>query len=64
MRIFQDVCGRTTMLKLLTTDNTGFAAMLTGSSGPPLDFGSKVRDAVTALAEACPPEHAAAGMRA
>ena len=62
--IFQDVCGRTTMLDLLVNDTSGIAAMMTGNAGPRVDFGQKVKDAVAALKEACPADHAAFGMRA
>ena len=42
------------MLELIVNDTTGKTAMMTGASGPPLDFGQKVRDAVKDLRQACP----------
>lgn len=52
------------MLKLLVNDTRGITAMMTGNTGPPVDFGQKVKDAVKALDEACPEEHFVAGLRA
>jgi hypothetical protein len=46
----------------MVNDTTGKAAMITGSSGPPLDFGKRVKDAVNALQEACPEDHVMARM--
>ncbi|TVY18708.1 hypothetical protein LARI1_G003850 [Lachnellula arida] len=60
--VFQDVCSRTMMLDLLVNDTSGKTAMLTGNTGPPLDFGQKVKDAVKALEAACPDDAVMAGM--
>jgi hypothetical protein len=49
------------MVDMMANDTSGRIAMMTGSRGPPLDFGQKVKDAVKALREACPEEHFMAG---
>jgi hypothetical protein len=49
------------MVDMMANDTSGRTAMMTGNSGPPLDFGQKVKDAVKALREACPEEHFMAG---
>jgi hypothetical protein len=50
------------MVDMMVNDTTGKTAMITGNSGPPLDFGKRVKDAVKALQEACPEDHVMAGM--
>jgi hypothetical protein len=49
------------MVDMMVNDTTGRTAMMTGSRGPPVDFGQKVKDAVKALRGACPEEHFMAG---
>jgi hypothetical protein len=58
------VCGRTLTLKLLVNDTDGVMTMMTGNAVSRFDFGQKVRDAVAALQEACPADHALLGLRA
>lgn len=60
--MFQEVCGRTFMIDMMVNDTSGKTAMITGNSGPPLDFGKRIKDAVKALQEACPEDHIMAGM--
>jgi hypothetical protein len=62
LKTFQDVCSRTMMLEMIVNDTSGKMAMMTGSTGPALDFGQRVKDAVKALNAACPEEHVMAGM--
>jgi hypothetical protein len=62
LKCFQEVCGRTMMLDMLVNDTTGRTAMMTGNTGPAVDFGQNVKDAVKALVDVCPPEHVMAGM--
>ena len=50
------------MLDILVNDTSGKTAMMTGNTGPPLDFGQKVKDAVKALEDACPNDAVMAGM--
>jgi len=62
LKTFQDVCGRTMMLQLLVNDTTGKTDLMTGNTGPPLNFGKRVKDAVKALMDVCPEEHFMAGL--
>ena len=41
--------GRNMMAQMMITDTTGKTAMLTGSSGPPVDFGSDAKEKVRSL---------------
>jgi hypothetical protein len=50
------------MLDLLVNDTTGQMGMITGNTGPAVDFGPKVKDAVKALQKACPEKHFMAGL--
>jgi len=50
------------MVEMMVNDTSGRSAMITGQSGPPLDFGKRIKDAVAALQGACPEEYAMAGM--
>jgi len=51
------------MVQLLVNDTTGKTAMITGNTGPEVDFGQRVKNAVNALMEVCPSEHFMAGLR-
>ncbi|KUJ07879.1 uncharacterized protein LY89DRAFT_630932 [Mollisia scopiformis] len=62
VKVFRDVCSRTVMLEMMVNDTSGRTAMMTGNSGPAVDFGQRVKDAVKALMEACPEDHVLAGM--
>ncbi|KAK8909034.1 hypothetical protein QC760_003372 [Botrytis cinerea] len=62
LKVFQEVCGRTMMLNMIVTDTTGRMAMMMGSSGPSVDYGDNVRQAVKALEAVVPQEHLMAGM--
>ena len=62
LKVFQEVCGRTMMLNMIVTDTTGRMAMMMGSSGPSVDYGDDVRQAVKALEAVVPQEHLMAGM--
>lgn len=62
LKVFQEVCGRTMMLNMIVTDTTGRMAMTMGSSGPSVDYGDNVRQAVKALEAVVPQEHLMAGM--
>ncbi|KAM0162929.1 hypothetical protein ACHAQE_003504 [Botrytis cinerea] len=62
LKVFQEVCGRTMMLNMIITDTTGRMAMMMGSSGPSVDYGDNVRQAVKALEAVVPQEHLMAGM--
>jgi hypothetical protein len=50
------------MTKILINDTSGKSAMLTGSSGTPIDFGSRCREMVEHLLRATPPQNMLAGM--
>ncbi|TAQ83483.1 hypothetical protein B7494_g8190 [Chlorociboria aeruginascens] len=63
-KIFQEVYGRTIMLNLLVNDTSGMNAMMTDSSGPPIDFGRAIKDAVAELERVVPEEHMMAGTTA
>ncbi|OBT83873.1 hypothetical protein VE02_06132 [Pseudogymnoascus sp. 03VT05] len=47
--VYDDVVGRIMMAQMMITDTTGKTAMLTGSSGPPVDFGSDAKEKVRSL---------------
>ncbi|KAI9648678.1 hypothetical protein NHQ30_003316 [Ciborinia camelliae] len=49
LKVFQEVCGRTLMLKMIVTDTTGRMTRMTGNSGPPIDYGDNVKQAVEGL---------------
>ncbi|KFY17001.1 hypothetical protein V492_00966 [Pseudogymnoascus sp. VKM F-4246] len=48
-KVYDDVVGRNMMAQMMITDTTGKTAMLTGSSGPPVDFGADAKEKVRAL---------------
>ncbi|OBT93999.1 hypothetical protein VE01_07129 [Pseudogymnoascus verrucosus] len=48
-KVYDDVVGRNMMAQMMVTDTTGKTAMLTGSSGPPVDFGSNAKEKVRSL---------------
>ncbi|TEY71236.1 hypothetical protein BOTCAL_0098g00250 [Botryotinia calthae] len=62
LKVFQEVCGRTMMLNVIVTDTTGRMAMMMESSGPSVDYGDDVRQAVKGLEAVVPQEHLMAGM--
>ncbi|KAJ8066468.1 hypothetical protein OCU04_005528 [Sclerotinia nivalis] len=62
LKVFQEVCGRTMMLKMIVNDTSGRMAVMTGSSGPPIDYGDNVKQAVKNLEAVVPKEHLLAGM--
>ncbi|KAF7934511.1 hypothetical protein BELL_0311g00090 [Botrytis elliptica] len=62
LKVFQEVCARTLMLKMIVTDTTGRLKMMMGSAGPSVDFGENVRQAVRELEAVIPKEHMVAGM--
>lgn len=63
MKVFAEACGRTMMLQLLVEDKSGKTAMLTGQSGPPLDFGPKVKEAVENQMKTVPSNYFMAGLQ-
>lgn len=52
------------MLDMMVNDTSGRTAMITGNTGPAVNFGRRVKDAVKALRDACPDEHFMAGLMA
>ena len=50
------------MVDMMVNDTSGKAAMITGQSCAPLDFGKRGKDAVVVLQTACPEEYVMAGM--
>ncbi|KFY72022.1 hypothetical protein V499_07791 [Pseudogymnoascus sp. VKM F-103] len=48
-KVYDDVVGRNMMAQMMVTDTTAKTAMLTGSSGPPVDFGSNAKEKVRSL---------------
>ncbi len=52
------------MLDMMVNDTSGRTAMITGNTGPAVNFGPRVKDAVKALRDACPDEHFMAGLMA
>ncbi|KFY17697.1 hypothetical protein V491_04951 [Pseudogymnoascus sp. VKM F-3775] len=48
-QVYQDVVGRNMMAQMMITDTSGKTAMLTGNSGPPVDFGTDAKEKVRAL---------------
>ncbi|PQE15909.1 hypothetical protein CJF31_00008501 [Rutstroemia sp. NJR-2017a BVV2] len=62
VKVFQEACGRTMMVQMIVNDTSGRMAIMTGSSGPPMDYGESVKQAVADLDKAIPDEHKMAGM--
>jgi hypothetical protein len=62
VKVFQEACGRTMMVQMIVNDTSGRMGMLTGSSGPPMDYGESVKQAVADLDKAIPDEHKMAGL--
>ncbi|KAF7910670.1 uncharacterized protein EAF01_002180 [Botrytis porri] len=62
LKVFQEVCARTLMLKMIVTDTTGRMRMMMGGPGPSVDCGDNVRQAVRELEAVVPNEHMVAGM--
>jgi hypothetical protein len=50
------------MVQMIVNDTSGRMGMLTGSSGPPMDYGESVKQAVADLDKAIPDEHKMAGL--
>ncbi|KFY58281.1 hypothetical protein V496_06188 [Pseudogymnoascus sp. VKM F-4515 (FW-2607)] len=47
--VYEDVVGRNMMANLMITDTTGKTAMMTGASGPPIDFSSDCKEKARSL---------------
>ncbi|ESZ93658.1 hypothetical protein SBOR_5963 [Sclerotinia borealis F-4128] len=65
LKVFQEVCGRTMMLKMFANDTTGRMSSLTGyesNDGFPIDYGDKVKQAVESLEAVVPKQHMMAGL--
>lgn len=60
LKVFQEVCGRTIMLRMIVTDPHMNGAP--GNPGPPIDYGDDVKRAVKELEKVVPKEHLMAGM--
>lgn len=48
-QVYQDIVGRNMMAQMMITDTTGKTAMMTGGSGPPVDFGTDAKEKVRSL---------------
>ena len=49
--MYNDVYGRNMMALMMTTDTTGKPALMTGNSGPPVNFGETVTKARSLTSE-------------
>lgn len=54
MKVYNDVYGRNMMALMMITDTTGKTALMTGSSGPPVDFGEAIKEKARTLTTAEP----------
>lgn len=48
-QVYEDVVGRNFMAQMMITDTTGKTAMMTGSTGPPVDFGNDAKEKARSL---------------
>ncbi|KAL3420493.1 hypothetical protein PVAG01_06938 [Phlyctema vagabunda] len=64
LKLFQDVCGRTMVVRLLITDKTGNAAVMTGAQPPTIDFGDECKRRLEDLEKCLPEGQMAAGVMA
>ncbi|KAF7902325.1 hypothetical protein EAF00_002228 [Botryotinia globosa] len=62
LKVFQEVCARTLMLKMIVTDTSGRMRMMMGGAGNSVDYGENVRQAVRELEAVIPKEHMLGGM--
>lgn len=62
--VFQDVCGRTLIMRLLITDKTGNAAVLIRAKAPIIDFREDCKSKLEALESVLPEGYMTAGVAA
>ncbi|RDW64778.1 hypothetical protein BP6252_10429 [Coleophoma cylindrospora] len=61
VKVFDEVCGRTMMLKMIIDDKSGKAAAMSGG-GAPVDYGQTVRSKFADLMAVIPPDAMMRGM--
>ncbi|KAB8304693.1 hypothetical protein EYC80_004058 [Monilinia laxa] len=62
LKMFQGVCGRTMMLKMIVTDTSDRMTIMTGSSGTPSDYAESFMQAVEGLKADIPKERSMVGI--